>query len=101
MSSDRLEGVALVTGGGRGIGERLARELTEAGMRVAVTGRTADQVESVARDIGGLALVGDVTEPGTAAKWVERTESELGPIELLAANAGRAGCAYPRRPAVC
>ena len=37
MSSDRLEGVALVTGGGRGIGASIARELAAAGMRVAVT----------------------------------------------------------------
>ena len=42
MSSDRMESqVALVTGGGRGVGENIARELADAGMRVAVTGRTA------------------------------------------------------------
>ena len=40
MPSDRLDGVALVTGGGRGIGASIARELADAGMRVAVTGRT-------------------------------------------------------------
>ena len=89
MSSDRMEGqVALVTGGGRGIGERIARELADAGMRVAVSGRTAEQVEAVARDLGGLALVGDVSERGTADSWVKRTESELGPIDLLCNNAG-------------
>jgi len=89
--SDGMEGqVALVTGGGRGIGERIARELADAGMRVAVTGRTAEQVEAVARDIGGLALVGDVSDQGTVEEWVERTEAELGPIDFLAANAGRA-----------
>ena len=48
-----LEGqVALVTGGGRGIGANIARELASAGMRVAVTGRTAEQVEAVAAEIG-------------------------------------------------
>ncbi len=89
--SDRMEGqVALVTGGGRGIGERIARELADAGMRLAVTGRTAEQVEAVAKDIGGLALVGDVTDQSTVEQWVGRTEAELGPIDLLAANAGRA-----------
>ena len=47
MPSDALQGVALVTGGGRGIGAAIARELTDAGMRVAVSGRTAAQVEAV------------------------------------------------------
>ncbi len=88
MRSDALEGVALVTGGGRGIGASIARELTEAGMRVAVTGRTREQVETVAGEIGGLALVGDVSRADDVERWVETTERELGPIELLAANAG-------------
>ena len=88
MSSDRLDGVALVTGGGRGIGASIARELTEAGMRVAVTARTRAQAEAVAGEIDGLALTGDVSRKEDVEEWVERTENELGPIDLLAANAG-------------
>ena len=88
MSPDRLEEVALVTGGGRGIGAGIARELAAAGMRVAVTGRTADQVERVAREVGGVALVGDVSRREDVESWVDRTEQELGPIVLLVANAG-------------
>ena len=91
MPSDRLEGVALVTGGGRGIGASIARELAEAGMRVAVTGRTPEQVELVAAEIDGLALVGDVSREGDVRTWVARTEDELGPIALLCANAGIGG----------
>lgn len=95
MPSDSLSGVALVTGGGRGIGAGIARELTAAGMRVAVSGRTAEQVDAVARDIGGLALVGDVSRAQDVELWIERVERELGPIELLVANAGISGGGRP------
>ena len=88
MPSDRLEGVALVTGGGRGIGASIARELADAGMRVAVSARSADQVEAIAQEIGGLALVGDVSRQIDVERWIETTESELGPVDLLVANAG-------------
>jgi 3-oxoacyl-[acyl-carrier protein] reductase len=88
VPSDRLEGVALVTGGGRGVGASIARELSAAGMRVAVTGRTRGQVEAVAGEIGGLALVGDVSRRADVEEWVRQTEAELGSIDLLAANAG-------------
>ena len=88
MPSDRLEGVALVTGGGRGIGASIARELADAGMRVAVTGRTAAQVEAVASEIGGLALVGDVSRQRRRRALDRPTEAELGPIDVLSANAG-------------
>lgn len=75
---------ALVTGGGRGIGANVARELATAGMDVAVSGRTAEQVEAVAAEIGGRALVGDVTRRADVARWF----AELGPLDLLVANAG-------------
>jgi len=88
VPSDRLEGVALVTGGGRGIGASIARELADAGMRVAVSGRTRDQVEAIAAQVDGLALVGDVSRQPDVEEWVRRTETELGPIDLLVANAG-------------
>ena len=88
MPSDRLEGVALVTGGGRGIGASIARELAEAGMRVAVSGRTPEQVEAVAAEVGGLALAGDVSRRADVDGWVRRVEADLGPIDLLVANAG-------------
>lgn len=88
MPSDRLDGVALVTGGGRGIGASIARELAAAGMRVAVSARTRGQVETVAAEVGGLALVGDVSLREDVEEWVRLVESELGTIDLLAANAG-------------
>jgi 3-oxoacyl-[acyl-carrier protein] reductase len=75
---------ALVTGGGRGIGANVARELSSAGMEVWVTARTAEQVEAVAAEIGGHALVGDVTRREDVERWVREAE----PIDLLVANAG-------------
>ncbi|MET0938801.1 MAG: SDR family oxidoreductase [Gaiellaceae bacterium] len=95
MPSDELHGVGLVTGGGRGIGASIARELADAGMRVAVTARTREQVEGIAGEIGGIALVGDVSRSEDVEAWVERTEKELGPIDLLVNCAGIGGARKP------
>ena len=75
---------ALVTGGGRGVGAGIARELAANGWDVTVTGRTAGQVEAVAAEIGGTAVVGDVAK----REDVEQMLAEAGPIDLLVANAG-------------
>jgi 3-oxoacyl-[acyl-carrier protein] reductase len=80
--------VTLVTGGGRGIGANIARELASAGMRVAVSARTRAQVEAVAGEIGGLAVEADVTDAAAVERLVGEVERELGPIDLLVANAG-------------
>jgi NAD(P)-dependent dehydrogenase (short-subunit alcohol dehydrogenase family) len=90
VSEHELEGqVALVTGGGRGVGEGIARELAAAGVRVSVSGRTRAQVDAVAREIGGYAVVGDVADRAAVEAMVDQVEAELGPIDLLVANAGR------------
>jgi 3-oxoacyl-[acyl-carrier protein] reductase len=92
MPSDRLDGqVVLVTGGGRGIGASIARELAGAGARVAVSARTKDEVEAVAAEIGGLAVVADVSEREDVERMVAEVEATLGPLDLLVANAGIGG----------
>ena len=84
-----LEGqVGLVTGGGRGIGRLIARELADAGMRVAVAARTTGQVEDTAKEIGGLAVTADVSKQDDVEAMTATVERELGPIDLLVNNAG-------------
>jgi 3-oxoacyl-[acyl-carrier protein] reductase len=75
---------ALVTGGGRGIGAGIARELADAGWHVTVTGRTSEQVETVAAEIGGTAIVGDVSKREDVERWF----SEARDIDVLVNNAG-------------
>jgi NAD(P)-dependent dehydrogenase (short-subunit alcohol dehydrogenase family) len=90
MSSDaELAGkVALVTGGGRGIGRGIAIELTKAGARVAVSARTRAQVEETAAETGGIAIEADVSKREDVERMVATTEAELGPIDVLVSNAG-------------
>jgi NAD(P)-dependent dehydrogenase (short-subunit alcohol dehydrogenase family) len=85
MPSER--GTALVTGGGRGIGADIARELTDDGWSVVVAARSRDQVDAVAEEIGGRAIELDVSD----REAVERAVAETGDIELLVANAGVSG----------
>jgi NAD(P)-dependent dehydrogenase (short-subunit alcohol dehydrogenase family) len=78
---------ALVTGGGRGIGANIARELAAHGFDVVVTGRTEEQVHAVAAEIGGRALVGDVSKREDVEHW----RDEIGDVDLLVCNAGVSG----------
>jgi len=91
MADDLTGQVVLVTGGGRGIGAGIARELASAGAQVAVAARTRAQVDKVAEEIGGLALEVDVTDRAAVERMIAETEQQLGPIDLLCANAGIGG----------
>ena len=88
--------VAIVTGGGRGIGRAIAQALAMAGAAVTVASRSAEQLTDTVRLIeraGGraLAVVTDVTQPQAVARMVEATEHQLGPVDLLVNNAGITG----------
>ena len=82
--------VALVTGGGRGIGRAIALRLAADGLAVAVAARSRDQVYDTAHAAGAraLALMLDVTDAASIAAALERTTRELGPVDVLVNNAG-------------
>jgi 2-hydroxycyclohexanecarboxyl-CoA dehydrogenase len=80
--------VAFVTGGGGGIGAAICRGLADAGHRVVVADVAASRAEEVAREIGGLGVELDVTDPGSVAAAVAGTAEALGPVEICVNCAG-------------
>jgi NAD(P)-dependent dehydrogenase (short-subunit alcohol dehydrogenase family) len=92
--------VAIVTGGGRGIGRAMAQALAKAGAAVAVVARSADQLaETVAliEAAGGraLAVTADVTDQQAVEQMVSEVERQLGPVDLLVNNAAISGPCGP------
>jgi len=80
--------VAIVTGGGRGIGRGVARELAAAGARVVVGyAGNAEAAQAVAGDVGGIAVQGDVSEAAACESLVAAAR-ELGGVDILVNNAG-------------
>ena len=87
--------VALVTAATRGIGLGIARVLSREGARVAIAARTAAEVKSTARSLGGLGVVADLMTEHGCASAIAETESGLGPIDILVNNLGlRAGSGW-------
>lgn len=85
--------VALVTGGGHGIGREIAESLAKHGASVAITGRTQSRLDDTAASIeaaGGKAIVfpADVADENSIRAIVAETEQRFGPIDFLVSNAG-------------
>lgn len=86
-----IEGMSvLVTGGGSGLGEGMARHFTARGAKVTISGRRADKIEAVAKDIGEgcAAVAGDVTNADDREAMVARAIEHGGKLDLLVNNAG-------------
>src|SRR5437660_55845 len=96
MQFFRLDGkVAVVTGGGQGIGEAICRRLASAGARVAVIDLDRSKAEIVAGALAGLGLGGDVTSETDLERVFREVEQTLGPPDILVNNAGITGRAAP------
>lgn len=78
---------AVVTGAGSGIGAATARALTEAGFKVFCMGRRADRISAIAEEIGGVPVVGDVTNLEDVANLAKQVGAQL---NVLVNNAGGA-----------
>jgi len=86
-----LEGqVALITGGGTGIGLAMAQAMHAAGARVVLVGRREAELQAATQKLGGRAsyVVHDITQLATAQALVDRVTAEVGPITCLVNNAG-------------
>ena len=89
--SNKLQGkIAIVTGGGRGIGRAIAEAYANNGAKVVVTAAIQkDEIDEAALKINGKAFLADITKPGDVQKLVDTVIAEFGRIDILVNNAAR------------
>lgn len=82
--------IALVTGGGSGIGRAVALALAAGGFQVVITGRRQERLDQVAAEVGSncRGIVADVVDPQSVAALFARIQHEFGRLDLLFNNAG-------------
>ena len=89
--------VALVTGGGSGIGKAVAKALAKADYSIVLAGRRTEPLEAAAREIGGktIAVPTDVGDPKSVAALFAKTKEAFGRLDLLFNNAGMGAPGVP------
>jgi 3-oxoacyl-[acyl-carrier protein] reductase len=80
--------VALVTGASRGIGFGIARELAAEGATLAVSSRTAENIEAAAEELGARPYVHDTLDLDAAPELIDRVAADLGQLDVLVVNTG-------------
>ena len=86
--TDKTSGVAVVTGGGHGIGRALCRRLAADGATVIVVDIEEDAARTVAAEIGAVAQHLDVSDEAAMMRFVDDVETDIGPIAMFISNAG-------------
>ena len=87
--------LAIVTGGGSGIGEATAKIFSEAGATLVVTGRRPEPLERVAKEIGGHAIACDVSDQAQVRTMFAQALKITGQVDILLNNAGVPGPIAP------
>jgi NAD(P)-dependent dehydrogenase (short-subunit alcohol dehydrogenase family) len=98
MTNDpaRLDGkLAIITGGGSGIGEATAHVFAQAGATVVVTGRRLEPLKKVAKDVGGHAIACDVSDQADVQAMFTEAMKITGRVDVLLNNAGGPGPIAP------
>ena len=90
MTTSLQNRVVVVTGGSKGIGRGIAQVFADAGAKVAILARHADQAQAAAAEIGhgAIGLAGDVTSSASLKAGFAEVANRLGNIDVLCANAG-------------
>lgn len=97
----QLQGkVALITGGGSGIGEASAKRMAREGAKVVVIGRTQDKLDATVRDIQkqggeGLAISADISQPDQIQQVIQQVIDQWGRLDIVFAHAGINGVWAP------
>jgi hypothetical protein len=96
MTNQELSGkVAVVTGGGSGIGKATAIRFAQAGAHVVVAGRSRAPLDAVAREMNGVAIVADVAAEDQVVALFAEAKASLGRVDVLFNNAGISGPIMP------